>query len=134
MGLHNIGRDMKALLLIPCLVVGALGHGRLMNPPSRASQWRLGFDNPKDYNDNQGFCGGKIHQHQEMGGKCGVCGDPWDANPREHEAPGGIYANGNIVAEYKQGQDVDVAIEGFLELNGLPSSTVELRSMYPPVD
>ncbi len=39
-----------------CLVEG---HGRLMQPPSRASQWRMGFDNPKDYNDNQGFCGGK---------------------------------------------------------------------------
>ena len=31
----------------------------MMEPPSRASQWRMGFDNPKDYNDNQGFCGGK---------------------------------------------------------------------------
>ena len=87
------------------------GHGRLMNPPSRASQWRLGFDNPTDWNDNQGFCGGKIHQHQDMGGKCGVCGDPWDANPRQHEAPGGMYANGNIVASYKQADWIDVAIE-----------------------
>ena len=82
-----------------------------MNPPSRASQWRLGFDNPTDWNDNQGFCGGKIHQHQDMGGKCGVCGDPWDASPRQHEAPGGMFANGNIVASYKQADWIDVAIE-----------------------
>ena len=34
------------------------GHGRLMEPPSRASMWRLGYPNPADYNDNQGFCGG----------------------------------------------------------------------------
>ncbi len=35
-----------------------LGHARLMEPPSRASMWRVGFDNPPDFNDNQGYCGG----------------------------------------------------------------------------
>ena len=44
-------------------------------------------------------------------GKCGVCGDPWDASPRQHEAPGGMFANGNIVASYKQADWIDVAIE-----------------------
>lgn len=34
------------------------GHGRLADPPSRASAWRFGFNTPKDYNDNEGFCGG----------------------------------------------------------------------------
>ena len=34
------------------------GHGRLLDPVSRASMWRKGFKNPKDYNDAQGFCGG----------------------------------------------------------------------------
>jgi len=34
------------------------GHARLMEPPSRASMWRAGFDNPADFNDNQGYCGG----------------------------------------------------------------------------
>ena len=34
------------------------GHARLLQPPSRSSMWRFGFDNPADYNDNQGFCGG----------------------------------------------------------------------------
>merc|ERR1712002_1001022 len=86
------------------------GHGRLMNPPSRASQWRLGFDNPPDYNDNQGFCGGATHQNVDMGGKCGICGDPYDG-PWEHEAPGGKYANGNIVATYTQGQTIDIAVD-----------------------
>jgi len=104
---------LAAVLLLALLGVGlppVQGHGRLMDPPSRASQWRLGFDNPKDYNDNQGFCGGAVHQNQEMGGKCGVCGDPYDG-PWPHQAPGGMYANGNIVATYKQGQSVDIAIE-----------------------
>ena len=29
--------------------------------------WRFGYDNPKDYNDNQGFCGGRIYQIQQGG-------------------------------------------------------------------
>ena len=35
-----------------------VGHARLMEPPSRASMWRQGFNNPADFNDNQGYCGG----------------------------------------------------------------------------
>merc|ERR1712080_809833 len=103
-------------------------HGRLMNPPSRASQWRFGFDNPPDYNDNRGFCGGAAHQHLEMGGKCGICGDPYDG-PWPHEV-GGEYANGHIVAEYKQGQEVEVAVElttnhlGFFNFRLCPNNNV----------
>lgn len=26
------------------------GHGRLFDPPSRSTAWRVGFDTPKDYN------------------------------------------------------------------------------------
>ena len=36
-----------------------------------------------------------------MGGKCGICGDPYDG-PLLHQAPGGEYANGNIVAQYSE--------------------------------
>lgn len=43
-----------------------------------------------------------ILQHQQsLGGKCGICGDPYDA-PRENEA-GGKYAKGIIVAQYAIG-------------------------------
>ncbi|ESO89722.1 hypothetical protein LOTGIDRAFT_234125 [Lottia gigantea] len=36
------------------------GHGRLIDPPSRASMWRHGFNLPQnDYDDNQGYCGGQ---------------------------------------------------------------------------
>ena len=44
-----------SLLLWICDV---MGHGRLLEPPSRASMWRFGFDNPPNYDDNQLFCGG----------------------------------------------------------------------------
>ena len=35
-----------------------LGHGRLMEPPSRSSMWRLGYNTPHNYQDNELFCGG----------------------------------------------------------------------------
>lgn len=34
------------------------GHGRLIDPPSRSSMWRYGYNNPPNYNDNQLYCGG----------------------------------------------------------------------------
>jgi len=109
--LISIMKAVVALVSVMALTLPSVeSHGRLMDPPSRASQWRFGFNNPKDYNDNQGYCGGAMHQNVQMGGKCGICGDPWDG-PREHEAPGGRYANGNIVATYRQGQEIDVAVE-----------------------
>ena len=36
------------------------GHGRMMDPPSRNSMWRLGFPNPVNYNDNELYCGGRV--------------------------------------------------------------------------
>ena len=44
-------------------------------------------------------------QNGPMKGKCGICGDPFNANPRQHEAPGGIYANGIIVKTYLAGKE-----------------------------
>ena len=76
---------LPLLLLLAGHVVEVELHARLMEPPSRASMWRLGFDNPPDFNDHQGFCGGFKHQFGRMGGKCGICGDPADAWPRQHE-------------------------------------------------
>ena len=35
-------------------------------------------------------------QWTDNGGRCGVCGDPWSALPRQHEAPGGKFATGEI--------------------------------------
>ena len=77
----------------------------------RASMWRLGYDNPPDFNDHQGFCGGFKHQFGRLGGRCGICGDPADAWPRQHEAPGGRFANGIITRQYKPGQDIVVKID-----------------------
>ena len=46
-------------LALSCLFLQqAAGHGRLMDPVARSSAWRLGFDTPHNYNDNELFCGG----------------------------------------------------------------------------
>ena len=59
------------------------------------------------------------------GGKCGVCGDPWNGI-REHEA-GGKYANGLIVRKYEVGQVINATVEltanhkGFFEFRLCPT-------------
>jgi len=53
---------MKVILLFASVVLsqlaGVLSHGRLTEPPARGTAWRYGFNTPKDYNDNELFCGG----------------------------------------------------------------------------
>ncbi|XP_076438822.1 uncharacterized protein LOC143277804 [Babylonia areolata] len=85
------------------------GHGRLLEPPGRSSMWRVGFNTPKNYNDNALFCGGFSNQYERQGGRCGVCGDPYQG-PRENEA-GGKYATGTITRKFVQGQAILVTVE-----------------------
>ena len=71
--------------------------------------WRYGHKTPRDYEDNEGFCGGIAVQWQVNGGRCGLCGDPHNG-PRDHEV-GGEFATGQIVATYRSGQEVQVSVE-----------------------
>ena len=103
------------ILVLLGLLGHVLGHARLAEPPSRASMWRFGFDNPADYNDNEGFCGGAQVQHEINDGKCGICGDPYDSPVKDHEAPDGVFANGIIVREYQSGDIIDVTIGEVIE-------------------
>ena len=52
---QGIFKTFLTLTLIPLVLHPSLvdSHARLMEPPSRASMWRLGFDNPPDFNDHQ---------------------------------------------------------------------------------
>ena len=51
-------------------------------------------------------------QWNRNGGKCGICGDPWDG-VRENEA-GGRYATGTISRQYTEGQVIDVRLTPLL--------------------
>ena len=59
------------------------------------------------------------HQWAVNGGKCGICGDPYDG-PRDHEA-GGKYATGTIVRYYRVGQVMPVLIQLTGELDNIKS-------------
>nr|XP_045615997.1 uncharacterized protein LOC123769085 [Procambarus clarkii] len=111
------------------------GHGRLMEPVSRSSAWRKGFDTPINWEDDELNCGGFGTQYDENDGNCGVCGDNWaDPRPRENEA-GGRYGTGVIVADYTVNQEVAVEVElttshlGYFEfrlcVNNDPSHYIE---------
>ena len=87
------------------------GHGRLIEPPSRSTMWRYGFNNPPNYNDHESYCGGFTRQWQTNAGRCGVCGDPWDEpQPRDNEG-GGKFGRGTITRIYKKNQSIKVRIE-----------------------
>ena len=42
------------------------------------ANFRYGFSTPPNYNDHELYCGGFSRQWRTNGGKCGICGDPWD--------------------------------------------------------
>lgn len=97
-------------LIITILVDVCNGHGRLIEPPSRSSAWRYGFQTPPNYNDHELYCGGFTRQ-QRNGGKCGECGDAWDApQPRANEY-GGRYGQGVVVRKYNPGSDITLRVE-----------------------
>merc|ERR1712059_76312 len=131
MGVGSKHPKMLGIAILLTLLAVSLpptnGHGRLMDPPSRASQWRKGFDNPKDWDDDGNYCGGAFEQ-EAQGGKCGICGDPWQG-PKPHEVPG-RYANGHIVASYNQGQTLKVSIDitanhlGYFQFKLCPNNNI----------
>ncbi|XP_058789548.1 uncharacterized protein LOC131663260 [Phymastichus coffea] len=131
-GVAIIGRQICFYIACALGVVGNFliadvsAHGRLIEPPSRASMWRYGFDTPPDYNDHESYCGGFTRQWQSNKGKCGICGDAWDLKPpRPHETRG-KYGNGVIVRRYRTGSVIPVRVEltanhhGYFEFRTCP--------------
>lgn len=57
------------------MIAEVAAHGRLMDPPARNSMWRLGFNNPVNYNDNELYCGGRMvrYNHSQMLCRSLVC-------------------------------------------------------------
>ncbi|XP_013416594.1 uncharacterized protein LOC106178101 [Lingula anatina] len=119
------------------------GHGRLIEPPSRSSLWRfqefVDLVTP-NYNDNELFCGGVFRQYQRNGGKCGVCGDPWDEpSPRANEN-GGIYDFGITSRYYKKGQvfttEVDLTAnhKGWFEFRICPNDDPSVQVTHECLD
>ena len=70
----------------------------------------LVYDNlPKNYDDNQMFCGGASTQWEKNGGKCGICGEAYDAVKKYEK--GGIYYTGIIAGQYTEGGILETTIQ-----------------------
>ena len=71
-------------------------------------------------------------QHELNGGKCGVCGDAYDAVVRENEA-GGKFANGIIANTYTTNDtsvpvviDIQSFLKGYFEFRICPHNNIEV--------
>lgn len=87
------------------------GHGMVLNPVGRGSRWKVDRTAPVNYDDNGSNCGGFSNQWSSQGGKCGVCGDPYQATrPRMHELGGLLGVSGVVVATYNRGSTIEVTV------------------------
>ncbi|KAJ7379973.1 hypothetical protein OS493_012735 [Desmophyllum pertusum] len=85
-------KEIVALFVAASLITLVLGHGRLISPASRNSAWRFFPNRPKQYTDNELNCGGFSVQ--------------WN------KTTANVYAkDGFITKTYKEGQEIDVAID-----------------------
>lgn len=102
---------LLCILLIETLPY-AHGHGRLIDPPARSSQWRFGYNTPVNYDDNQLYCGGVQVQHGQNKGRCGICGDPYNGR-RDNELPRGKYVVNppKIAGGYTSGSVLEAKVE-----------------------
>lgn len=108
--LYSAVHFIASICILIQLIDVCNGHGRLLEPPGRSSAWRFGFKVPINYNDDELFCGGLFHQIG-LDGKCGVCGDAWDApEPRPNEY-GGTYGLGVVVRKYQPGAEIPIGIQ-----------------------
>ncbi|XP_066917857.1 uncharacterized protein [Clytia hemisphaerica] len=97
------------LLVVTMMTSSVFGHGYMRSPPARNSMWRFGFrQNGANYNDNQLWCGGRSTQRRNKG-RCGVCGDPFDAKIQPH-MDGGRFGNRIIGKTYKSGEAIKINV------------------------
>jgi hypothetical protein len=88
------------------------GHGMVTVPVGRGSRWRVDGTAPVNYDDNGSNCGGFTNQWSNQGGKCGICGDPYqNARPRRHEIGGSIGVSGVVVTTYNRNSVIEVTVK-----------------------
>ncbi|XP_068729965.1 uncharacterized protein [Montipora capricornis] len=87
------------------------GHGMMLDPASRNSAWRFFPGRPAQYTDNELNCGGFSVQWDTNNGKCGVCGDAYNAKEPRYVFPGKYAKDGFITKMYKKGETIKVLIK-----------------------
>ncbi|UJR32265.1 hypothetical protein I4U23_019730 [Adineta vaga] len=101
------------LILFSFYLISIDAHGYLFEPIARSSAWLTdpSFKDCCTYSGHmEMFCGGIGHQWNNNGGKCGICGEPYDRAVKLFEKGGRMYL-GKIVQTYAQGQQIDVKIK-----------------------
>ncbi|KAI8786054.1 CAunnamed protein product [Biomphalaria glabrata] len=99
-------------------VISINAHGRLLEPPSRMSAWRLGYPVPRNYDDHSMNCGGYATQWNKNGGKCGICGDSWSGT-RFYERPNGAMVQHKVIPmTYSEGSTMKVTLDITVSHNG----------------
>ncbi|CAF0773920.1 unnamed protein product [Brachionus calyciflorus] len=105
---------LTTLIVILLNIDFSVQHAYLYEPPSRASAWLNDTDFAaccKNYDYNQMYCGGSSHLWSVTGGRCGICGDPYDQpEPRTYEKGGEKYL-GKIVRTYSKGAEIPVIVQ-----------------------
>jgi hypothetical protein len=115
-------------LLFSFCLIAINGHGYLFEPIARSSAWLVDPSFKECCTDSghmEMSCGGVGHQWNTnglyrplfipslifyLGGKCGICGEPYDRAVKLFEKGGAKYT-GKIVQTYTQGQQIDVKIK-----------------------
>lgn len=102
---------LVTLALIFNCVLEISSHGMVLNPVGRGSRWKVDRTAPVNYDDNGSNCGGFSNQWSSQGGKCGICGDPYQSQrPRMHELGGLIGVSGVVVATYNKSSTIEVTV------------------------
>jgi hypothetical protein len=112
---------MIQILLLAAFPFQISGHGSLIEPPSCATMHDYGFpQNPTGMLTTAAETGingelwleskwqARYYNYYLLLSRCGICGDAYDAQPRQIEAPGGLFANGVITRGYTLGQEITV--------------------------
>jgi len=100
------------LLFLSSFVTLIESHGYLSEPVARSSAWLVDpsfRECCSYYSHMEMFCGGLAHQWNNNGGKCGICGEPYDRPVKLFEKGGQMY-KGTSVKTYQQGQQIDVKV------------------------
>ncbi|XP_041356040.1 uncharacterized protein LOC121373444 [Gigantopelta aegis] len=114
---------VSCFLLSYCTCVHA--HGRLVEPPGRATAWRYGFKTPINYNDNALYCGG-FGTHVSERTTVSTSGGK---TPRE-----------SSLDEYTQGQTITVTVQitanhfGYFEFRLCPVNNVKVQATHACLD
>lgn len=101
----------KLIIISLVTIIGCIAaHGTVYDPVDRQTRWRYNSSAPVD-NDDVGLnCGGSTVQWNKNGGRCGLCGDNYEApTPRSHEL-GGHYGEGIIVRTYNSSAPLPVRV------------------------